>query len=159
MGRRPLCPTGQPIDARAAADDDDRPMPGPLKAREQEERDQVSDRERIGGWLETGVDAAGIGEMLPQRVGVGLLVDESAKREIVEKLHRSGAEPSTCSAAADCPPSAGLPRADTALEPLVRVELDAQELATDEEVVAVAELALALEANVGAVSAVQIGDA
>src|SRR5262249_22667595 len=40
----------------------------------------------------------------------------------------------------------------------VGVELDPQELAADEEVVAVREIALALDAHVGAVAAVEIGE-
>src|SRR5262249_44163901 len=40
----------------------------------------------------------------------------------------------------------------------VGVQLDAQELAADEEVVAVGEVALALDAHVGAVAAVEVGE-
>ncbi len=74
--------------AGAASRDDDGGVPGPLQVGEHHDRDQVTDRQGIGGWVIPDVPGAGAGcKVRGQPALVGALSEEVPPSEFVNQVH------------------------------------------------------------------------
>ena len=73
--------------AGAAADQRDRPLPGPLQPAQQHDADQVADVQAVGGAVEADVGGEpAVGGERVDRLEVGRLVDEAARGQLAHEI-------------------------------------------------------------------------
>jgi hypothetical protein len=65
-------------------------MPRPLEVRKQHDRNEVSDREAVGGRVESHVSATWFGRKMVTQRFRGALVEQSTPGEFVEELVHAG---------------------------------------------------------------------